>query len=272
MGRMLEGIPSDLFPDLTPQVIRLPAPQPRHQTAMAQTFEPETAVEAEVLPPSVESVQMAIHRRHLQLTEMAIAIKAHLNAHVAQPVHVHEGPNIWRIPGAQALFGFSALVFIAAVMLSVLSYRNMRASEEVAALMAKVNEVGAFETRIAEKLERSNVGVQTLINETNNRISFLQGQVSSLPTDTRAIVSELDAIAKNLIAIPAQLATAPSLEPQFEAGEPAPAAPRAAPRPKRINVAEALTAANAAAPMPKASKSFRRIVAEDGTVRFEKIR
>lgn len=296
------GVPVDMFPDLTPGGYRIkqadskrPAtlesstpivvetPRSRWDRAEDDTsfFDTDNSVQVSAAPaikPEGKFDQIALHTRQDQLAEAAATIGAYLSRYNAQPVHVQEGPNIWRIPGAQALFGFSTLVFAAAIMLSVMSYRNLNATEKVAGLLAKVDSVSGLESRLAAKLEATNSGVQQLINETNSRISYLQGQMSTLPSaDTSRLVSELDTIAKNLMAIPGQLATAQSLE----SGEPAlndvaPQRPvrKSAPKPKRISVAETLkvAAADPIKPMPAASKAFRRVVGDDGTVRFEKLR
>lgn len=295
------GVPVDMFPDLAPggfliaKDVEASAPilveSPRSRwdrvdddpdmpdehsffpVGHADKISPAAPIKAEG-----KFDQIALHSRQDQLAEAAAAIGAYLSRYNPQPVHVQEGPNIWRIPGAQALFGFSTLVFAAAIMLSVMSYRNLNATEKVAGLLAKVDSVSGLESRLAAKLEATNTGVQQLINETNNRISYLQGQMSTLPSaDTSRIVSELDSIAKNLMAIPDQLATAQSLQsPDLTQTDAAPAEPqrKAAPKPKRINVAEAMSVASAdpVKPMPAASKAFRRVVGEDGTVRFEKVR
>lgn len=216
----------------------------------------------------------ALQSRQDQLIEAASAISASVNTVDVRPTLMAPLTPVWQQPGARILFGFNALVLVAAVMVSVLSYRNLTATRDVAALMDRVNEVGSIEARIAAKLDQSNVGVQTLINETNSRISFLQTQVSNLPADTKGIVKELGNIAKDMLKIPEQLANAQQFHIVDEGDAPVAARPRA----KRVsvrntNVASAdIVRLRAPKPLPAASKAFRRVVGEDGSVRFEKIR
>ncbi len=243
-------------------------PEPASQEA-------DAAQQDDIYSPSLD---VALQARQDQLIEAASAISQSMRTVNVTPTLMMAEPPIWKVQGARAMFGFNALVLIAAIMVSVLSYRNLNATREVVALMDKVNQVGSIETRIAEKLDRSNLGVQTLINETNSRISFLQTQVSALPADTKGIVKELGDIARDMMKIPDQLATAQQLQPLPQMVGDAPAAYKA-PRPKRVSVrnSTAYAAADIAAiaapkPLPAASKAFRRIVAEDGSVKFEKIR
>lgn len=226
---------------------------------------------------SISSVDVALQRRQEDLIGAAFAISTSIHSVTVTPGGIPPKSSIWSVQGSRELFGFNLLVLSAAIIVSVLAYRNLNATLEVVSLMDKVNHVGSIENRIAEKLDQSNLGIQNLINETNSRISFLQTQVSALPADTKGIVKELGDIANDMLKIPAQLTTAQQLQPLPQMVTDAPSVPKS-PRPKRLSVRNSTIAAadimpiQAPKPLPAASKAFRRIVAEDGSIKFEKIR
>lgn len=169
-----------------------------------------------------------------------------------------------------ALYAAAVAVCVLLLLASIYTWRGMAEMRETA---ARIDQIADFERRINERLNGFNAGVQAMIDETNSRISTIRSEIESAAVSSREATAQLKALTDQL---QLRLDSMRWESARADDGDGTDAAPP--PREVRRSVpfrqpeAEAKNAPAAAKPQVTASPAFRRSIAPDGSVRYEKVR
>jgi len=165
----------------------------------------------------------------------------------------------------RVLTGLALASLAVSVILFIATLYTWKAIFQVREIERKMEEIGLFEKRIDNKLDLFNAGIQSLIDKTNSRISNIHAQINKSVSHNHDTLIGLDAAA-------AQLGM------RFNSDFPAGTfyrnyANQPAPREVRRSVpGRSQIAGDTGAPLATGLPRYRRIMALDGSVRYEKVR
>lgn len=161
-------------------------------------------------------------------------------------------------------------VSLAAIFSGVLvlgaSVQTWRSTSRMAQLTERIDRIEEFETRIIDKLNLFNTGIQALIQELDGEVAALRREVEARGTTGPEAAERLDAAIRRLdllaesLSAPLPVVEAPAVATPVRRSVTRPAPPSAEP-----------PAGNARS-LPPPSFRFRRIEGADGSVTYEKVR
>jgi DNA-binding ferritin-like protein len=167
------------------------------------------------------------------------------------------------------LSGFSFVLLVLTVVTWMVALRMWGTLSEAEQLAERLGNLGDFEKRVVSRLDNVNVGVQSLIKETSERVEQVRSEAEKATKLARESGDRITAVADRLDMRMNSFALQSDGEAMPDFGEDSQPVTRSAPgRTPDVDPAET---AEAASPS-EGSKSFRRVTNADGTVTYEKIR
>lgn len=161
-------------------------------------------------------------------------------------------------PVVSRYFSYTLLAAIMAhalLVVGVTTYMS-RSISGLRDVSAKLDSLSQFESRISEKISAQNVAVQTLINETNARLSTIRSDGEAAIVVSRETSQRLDELLVRMESLAGAIESIPARTDLTEA-----------------NSAEASrNSARQGSSLPPPPAGYRRIRGSDGSVTYEKIR
>jgi type II secretory pathway pseudopilin PulG len=165
------------------------------------------------------------------------------------------------------LSGVGAVLLVVVVVLMAVSVQISRGLSESRQIAQRLERLEQFESRITDRLDSFNVGVQSLIGKTNDAIYNVRDEVEQTAKAARDASADIKAVADQLQMRMNSMAWQGA---DGEDGQPPPSPVRRS-VPRVSDGAPETPAALSSALQPP-STAFRRIVNADGSTTYQKVR
>jgi len=162
------------------------------------------------------------------------------------------------------LSGLTLALTAVSILLFVATLYTWSAMFQVRDIAQKMEEIGAFEKRVNNRLDLFNNGIQSQIDKTNSGIANIHVQLSKSVSDTRDALADINAAATQL----SRRVNANSTGSLGEDSSNQPALRQV----RRSVSGRSQTTSDAEMPVDAGQTGFRRLIEPNGSVRYEMVR